>query len=431
MAKMWLSLLLSSVTASLPFITTWSTKYFPGDIVLPTISAQSLVTIDWGDNSANSTIAPLTNATDLSHEYAATGLYNVSILGEFRWISPASGSTPSFRKLVDIVSWGDGFLIDENSASNLFGSYFNLQVSASPFTQPVFLPGARLDAMFDSTSFDSPLNWDLLNVTSVFGMFAFTPLNNLINFSNTQGLTSLSSMFNNTPKFNQPVTMDIPNVVSVDNMFYFATAFNQPVTLTNSQKLTSTLGMFSYASSFNQPFTLDTRAVTNMENMFSAAVNFNQPLTFDTSSVTTMQHMFIHASSFNQTLNFSSTANVQGMNAMFVHVPLFEQDLASWNTSSVTDCSYFCPRCGLPAFPLCGTPCADGSTIYTNEKNMSVCYSLAPTGAPSTPYPTSQPTSHAPTLAPSVDLSTVVSPAEKPSVRAVGLIAVVVAVLVN
>jgi len=303
-----------------------------------------------------------------------------------------------------------------NSASSLFLYHANLRVSASPFTQPVFLPGAKLDEMFYSTSFDSPLNWNLLNVTTVTGMFQNTPLNKSINFSNTQGLVQCGLMFYYTPNFNQPFTMDIPNVVRADSMFGYATSLNQPVTLTNSQKVTNTYGMFAHASSFNQPLTLDTRAVTYMQLMFNGAVKFNQPLTFDTGRVTDMQFMFFGASSFNQTLNFSSTANVTTMSTMFQDAPLFEQDLASWNTSSVTACSSFCPRCGLPAFPLCGdNPCA--TSIYTNERNMSVCYSLAPTstptspttGAPSTLYPTStptstptssQPTSLAPTLAP-------------------------------
>jgi len=105
-----------------------------------------------------------------------------------------------------------------------------------------------------------------------------------------------------------------------------------------------------------------------------------------------MQDMFNGASSFNQTVNFSSTANVALMESMFLNVPLFEQDLASWDTFFVFDCSDFCPRCGLPAFPLCGNPCT-GHKIYTNERNMSVCYrpTSRPT-APSTPYPTT----HAP-----------------------------------
>jgi len=252
MHNMWVALLLWLVpsASSLPFITTWRTNTSSETIIWPSIRAQSLVTIDWGDNSTSSTINPLTNVTDLSHVYATAGLHNVSVFGDFRWISPYSGSNATKTKLVDIVSWGDGFLVDANSDSNLFMSYSNLRVSASPFTQPVFLPGASLVYMFYATSFDSPLNWNLINVVNVNGMFQYAPLNKPITFSNTQGLVQCSALFFNASKFNQPFTMDIPNVTFAPGMFAYAASFNQPVTLTNSQKLANTFNMFLGASSF-------------------------------------------------------------------------------------------------------------------------------------------------------------------------------------
>jgi len=88
----------------------------------------------------------------------------------------------------------------------------------------------------------------------IVGMFLYAPLNKPINFSNTQGLTSLAQMFANAPNFSQPITMDIPNVVSVDSMFSHSTSFHQPVWRVQPT-------CFIGASSFNQPLTLDTSSV--------------------------------------------------------------------------------------------------------------------------------------------------------------------------
>ena len=134
---------------------------------------------------------------------------------------------------------------------------------------------------------------------------------------------------------------------------------------------------------------LCTSWVTNMENLFSADqdhplsdyLNNNDISSWDTSGVTTMKSMFYNCTNFNQTIgnwdvknvlemswmfygctNFNpydinhipppiptnaqklsnwNVSNVTSMYNMFYYATNFNQDLSSWDSSHVTNCSYF------------------------------------------------------------------------------------------
>ena len=105
----------------------------------------------------------------------------------------------------------------------------------------------------------------------------------------------------------------------------------------NVSNVTNTYGMFSGASSFNQPLeSWDVSNVTNMSMMFSGASSFNQPLEkWNVSNVTDMFSMFHKASSFNQPLEKWNVSNVTSMTKMFEHASSFNQPLEKWNIAKV------------------------------------------------------------------------------------------------
>ena len=112
-----------------PFVTTWNVSQSPYQIALPDITAQTPVTINWGDGSPNDSIAAGNALAAPTHPYSTAGLVNVSVDGQFLWKGdPSYAAKPD---LIDIVSWGDGFLVD-NTSSSLFAGYTNLRVSADP-----------------------------------------------------------------------------------------------------------------------------------------------------------------------------------------------------------------------------------------------------------------------------------------------------------
>lgn len=437
---------------SSPFVTTWNVTEANETIRLPFLNSQSNLTIDWGDSAtdfAENSSQPII----FNHTYETPGLYNVSLFGAFRWNRDVLANR---TKLVDIVSWGDGLIVDSSSGF-LFSYCPNLRVSAPPNTQPVTRPGATFSWMFAYTSFNSSLNWDLINVTDISGMFTNTPLNQPITFRNTQLVVSMDSLFRSTLDFNQPFSFNAISVTNFVSVFEFAFAFNSPVTLTNTQNIVSTSKMFANARAFNQPVVLQTDSVVDMSSMFANAESFNQPLNFTTTNVVTMKNMFLNAYSFNQpinfsmqnlatldsmfenavslnqpvvmathgpdaltmtkmfynahsfasTVNFSTTNKVSNMANMFWNASQFTQNLVAWDTSVVVNCNQFCDYCGLPAFPGC-TPCAS-QPVLTNT-NVSVCSTRAPT---TTPAQTSAPTptngSLAPTMATVADSSSLLT----------------------
>lgn len=303
-----------------------------------------------------------------------------------------------------------------------------------------------------NTSFNSPLEWDLVNVTSVQGMLGFTPVNKPIIFQNTQNVTQISGLFYYARQFNQPFHFDSPSLVAASLTFSGASAFNQIVNLTDTRKLVNISRMFQNADSFNQPLNFDTQSVqfmdemfqnatkfnhpvnfnvskvlnanetfegatafnqpinfnfqasqTNVSRMFANALSFNQPVVMNTTNVYSTSQMFANAENFASTVNFTSTANVTDMSGMFDGVVGFDQDLSRWNTSRVRKCSRFCPWCGLPAFASC-SPCSPIYISDDDDRNLSVCTNgtRSPTRAPKMAPSSSAASSSAVSAAPSL-----------------------------
>ena len=447
MALLSLVLLLHhDLVAALPFVTVWNTTTANEVIYWPTIFPETSLTVEWGDTTGQYVAA--NTAINLTHTYSAAGPHTISVTGRLRWLSSMSNPSPSRLALKEISAWGDGFIIDPNFPSTLFQSYSYLQVTAPANTQPVFLPGASLRYMFGYTAFNSPLDWDLTNVTDIEGMFAGTFYqNSRITFSNTQSVTTFAYLFANCYYFNQPINFDATSATSFAHMFEYAWEFNQPVTLTNSLQVTTASSMFIDNYAFNQPITFRTDSVTDMTNMFAGARSFNQPISFSVAKLETSTAMFANAWSFNQPINFqspnlfstgsmfqnatkfnspvtmntpqvvytgrmfadarsfastvtfTSTGKVTSMWYMFDNADAFDQNLIGWDTSNVTNCFPFCAFCGLPTFPRC-TPCVQR---YTDWRGLSVCSNTtrAPTtAAPTTAAPSLAPTTAAPSLAP-------------------------------
>ncbi len=113
----------------------------------------------------------------------------------------------------------------------------------------------------------------------------------------TRYVTNMNSMFEST-SFNLPLEFDTSNVTDMSDMFYDAKYFNQPLNFDTSN-VTNMSGMFLNAKYFNQPLNFDTSNVTNMSGMFLDAESFNQPINFNTTKVEDMGSMFSGASSFN------------------------------------------------------------------------------------------------------------------------------------
>ena len=74
-------------------------------------------------------------------------------------------------------------------------------------------------------------NWDVSNVTSMFGMFRKTKsFNQPLNQWNVSNVTDMTDIFSHTSSFNQPLNdWNVSNVMYMACMFHGATSFNQPL----------------------------------------------------------------------------------------------------------------------------------------------------------------------------------------------------------
>lgn len=279
----WIALLTAHIAyTQQPFITTWKTDNTASgssngtSIIIPTFSGDVYnYDVDWNNDG---TYEQTGISGSAAHNFGVAGTYTIRIRGTFPRIYFANSN--DYRKLLDVVQWGDIAWTSMNSA---FYNCVNLQVSAT----------------------DMP---DLSGVTALYAMFyncaSLTGPANIGNWT-TDNVTNTAYMFTNAQAFNQPIANWITtSVTDMSNMFYGTQAFNQPIGNWNTANVTTMNSMFYEATAFNQPIgTWNTSSVVQMPLMFFNATAFNQPIgAWNTAAVTSMGSMFSGATAFNQSL---------------------------------------------------------------------------------------------------------------------------------
>ncbi|WP_299557240.1 BspA family leucine-rich repeat surface protein [Seonamhaeicola sp.] len=296
-----------------PFVMTFKTDN-PGvsgsnQISIPTFSSENYnYSVDWGDGNSNSNVTG-----SITHTYAASGTYTVSISGEFPRIY--FNNNGDKKKIVTVDQWGSTAW---SSMKNAFKGCSNLDVVAT----------------------DAP---NLTEVNSLEGMFF--GCNSLIgttsfNTWDTSSIISLNSAFKEATLFNQDLSnWDVSLVVDMKALFRKARDFNQDIGSWNVGNVTDMNSMFSAANSFNQPIgTWDVSGVVSMHRMFRRATDFNQDIGgWNVSSVQDMSFIFDQANNFNQDISSWDVSSVNDMSAMFRKAKDFNQDISVWDVGSVTD----------------------------------------------------------------------------------------------
>lgn len=326
-----------------PFISTWKTDN-PGtssdtQITLPLESSGNYnFEVDWGDGTSSS--IGTYNHPDITHTYAASGTYTVSITGTIDGWRFNNGGDKS--KLTEISAWGD--LLLGNS-----GGYFNgcnnllitatdvLNTSAITHMQDAFKNCSSL------TTVPSMNQWDISSVTNMFAMFrSASSFNQNIANWDISNVTSTGNMFRSAILFNQDIgAWDVSSVTSMDEMFWGASTFNQNIDNWDVNNVTGMGGMFYGASAFNQNISAwNTVSVTYLLNMFRSATSFNQDISsWNVSSATNMSYMFRSATSFNQDISIWDVSGVTNMIEMFRDATSFDQTLGAWDITMVNDMS--------------------------------------------------------------------------------------------
>ena len=211
--------------------------------VLPLQNGATSMTVYWGDG--NSDVITTYNQAELTHVYASSGTYQISLDGSFSGIRFAGGG--DCRKLSSIDNWGN------NQWQEMSYSFYNCSNMVGTYTDnpDTSLVGNMYGAFRACSSFNSDLIFDCSNVTTMgFMFFGCSVFNSDVTFTNTSNVLSMGAMFRTATVFNKPLNFDTSSVTDMSNMLR-STAFDQDISGFNISSLTTASAMFLYNTAFS------------------------------------------------------------------------------------------------------------------------------------------------------------------------------------
>jgi surface protein len=324
-----------TVREPLAFITYWKTDNTgssdDNQITITTVTNDQNYTVDWGDNSQDTGVAGA-----ITHTYSDTGIYIVSIRGDFKNIK--FGVNTDCGKLLSIEQWGEG---QWSTMASAFSGCANLILDATDV--PDLSQVTDMSSMFSgATAFNGDISqWDLSSVMNMRSMFySAAAFNGDISQWNVTKVTDMSSMFSGAAAFNEDISQwDVSKVTNMKGIFSGAKAFNGDISQWDVSQVENMGGMFNIATSFNGGISQwDVSNVTNMAGMFYTATSFNGDISdWDVSSVRDINSMFYSATSFNGDISRWDVSSVTNMSSMYYKATSFNGDISQWDVSNVTN----------------------------------------------------------------------------------------------
>jgi surface protein len=211
------------------FLSVWNTTLGDGtaSIALPLFSAGNYnFTVNWGDSNTDTITA--WNQAEVTHTYATGGTYTVIISGTIEgWRFQGTGDC---QKLTEVTDIGVLKFVDDFS-----GGYFRGCSNLTSIDGTFDLTGlTNISNMFFGCTLLTNINgiesWDVSNITSMGSVFFDTPFNQDISTWTTSNVTTMAGMFKNASLFNQNLgSWDVSSVTKMGAMFNNATSFNQDI----------------------------------------------------------------------------------------------------------------------------------------------------------------------------------------------------------
>lgn len=299
------------------FVSTWNTantstgSSISTQVKLPLESTGTYnFSVNWGDG--NSDTITVWNAAAVTHTYATSGIYTITIKGIITGF--CFNNTLDKLKMLSVISWGTLKL--GNSGSYFYGC-----------------ANLNLTAVSDSLN--------LIGTTSMsmaFRGYQFTTINNINNWDFTS-ITNTSYMLYVCPNFNQELSFNSLNVTNMAYMLYGCPNLNSPLSFNTASALSMFL-MIANCIRFNSTITFNTGNVTDMFGMLAGCTNFNQPLNLNTAKVINLSYFLQLCTRFNQPLNLN-TVNCTDMSFMLEQCTDFNQGVGGLNISKVNNFSSF------------------------------------------------------------------------------------------
>jgi len=334
--------------------------------------------VDWGDGNTDHITA--WNQAELSHTYAASSTYTITIVGACPSLQQGvTGPASSHRsKIQQISAWGNMGMVYMNNA---FNDCYNLTLTATD--KPDFSLCKDIRWMFVEcraiTTGAEDWDFSVGEFTSIRYLFDHCDYFNCdVGGWNLTGITDMQGVFNYCQRFNNNITgWDTSAVTNMSFLFFFNDLLNHAsIANLDTSACTNFYGMFGFCNNFNVdvsgwtiPSALgpvnmgqmfkscdvfnhsidawDVSAVTNMTEMFADAFAFNQGFpTWDTGNVTDMSYMFAATFGtgfgvFNGDISGFDTSKVTTMYRMLHNCNEFNQDISGWDISSLTTATDF------------------------------------------------------------------------------------------
>ncbi|MBJ00915.1 MAG: hypothetical protein CME67_06755 [Halobacteriovoraceae bacterium] len=326
-----------TVSAVVPFTSTWRVgdgSYGDGDltVTLPLRSGFNYnFTVDWGDT--NTSVVTSHDDPDISHTYASTGTYTVTITGLVEaWYFNGSGDR---NKLLTVPELGN---VGWKSLKSAFNGCENLTTLAGGNTSSV----TNMNIMFMNATNAVPdtSGWNTSNVTRMGGMFAYTNAANPDTSNwDTSKVTDLYGIFQSAISANPDTTnWDISNVTDLSYAFRDTQSANPNVGNWDTSAVKYLVGVFQGADVANPNVsTWDTSNVVRMNHLFADAPLADPDVSnWDTSNVVDMSYMFASATSADPDTTNWNTPKVNNMSNMFNGASLANPVMSNWDFSNMT-----------------------------------------------------------------------------------------------
>lgn len=306
---------------SLPFILNIET---PDTFTLPFVDTGEYdCVVEWGDGTSN-TITEWDDV-NVTHTYAASGSYDISITGTMK------GWSPNWSSHWWSINWNQNIIKIKNLKQWGIFSFANTDSHFAYYYDDFIITATDIPNFSDATSLEGTFayNYYITNIPN-------------INSWDVSTITNMKETFRQCEAFNSYIgSWDTSNVETMFYMFHLCLAFNQDIGSWNVSNVENFAGMFSVACEFNQDISeWNTSSATDMNAMFTMQTywnNFNQPLNnWDVSNVTNFNAMFMSCSGFNQPLNNWNVSNGLNFGYMFSDCNIFNQNINSWDVSKGT-----------------------------------------------------------------------------------------------
>lgn len=318
-------------SANEPFVSTWNIASDGETLTFPLRAGEAYnFTIDWGDGNQE-----VVTTDTLSHVYANSGTYTVTIIGSMPAFYINANAAMS-TKLLTVPNLGD---VGWTNLARAFRGATNLTTVNRGVVDSVTDMSWMFEGAVNATPDTS--GWNTANVTNIAHIFRNAQSNNAdVSGWNTSNVTNMDWVFYNNRTYNPDVSgWDTANVTSFYAMFFEARTATPDTSGWNTSNVVNLNDMFRNAFAATPDTSgWDTSNVTSMARTFYDARNANPDVSsWNVSNVVSIENIFFNADMATPNTSTWNTANMTNLRSAFVNTALADPDVSGWNVSNVTN----------------------------------------------------------------------------------------------